>query len=215
MKHLMPRYARLARLGMLLLDKSDDDAGGSDDDSIDLDGTDDEDDDDSDDDSGGDDEDDEGDDEDEELGPKGQKALDRMKQRVKDERKKRREAEQKLAASQDKDEAARIQREADERATERANQRILKSEIRAAATAAGFHDPNDALSNIDLDQFEVDDDGEFDTEEIAQAVKDVLDTKSYLAAQGGKPKPDRHQGAGKPAKGTARDQFADWIDKQI
>jgi len=66
-----------------------------------------------------------------------------------------------------------------------ANQRILKAEFRAAA-AGKLNDPADALAYIDLSSFEVSDDGAVDSTAIAAAIADLITTKPYLAAQGGR-----------------------------
>lgn len=110
------------------------------------------------------------------LGDAGKKALDRMKAKLKEERAKRREAESKLND------------DADDKATEamaRANARIVKSEVKAAAKGV-LADPQDAYRFLDLDQFEVDDDGNVDEDDIADAIADLVKNKPYLAAQGGR-----------------------------
>lgn len=118
----------------------------------------------------------------EDLGDKGKRALDAMKAKLKTEREKRRVAEAKL---QDKPagtaDADQIQAKADAAATARANTRILRSEVRAAA-AGKLADPKDALTFLDLDQFEVDEDGQVDEDEIADAITDLIKSKPYLAA---------------------------------
>lgn len=136
------------------------------------------------------------------AGDKGKQALDRMKAKLKAERDKRRTAEAELAkkssADKSEDEQAieTVHQEAAAEATARANQRILRSEVKAAA-AGKLADPADALRLLDLEQFEVDDDGEVDADEIEGAITDLVTKKPYLAAQGGtnrKPKPDPTQG---------------------
>ncbi len=94
----------------------------------------------------------------------------------------------------------------------KANRRILRSEVKAAA-AGKLADPNDALHMLDLDQFEVDDDGNVDEDEIATAIADLLEKKPYLAAQSGPkaPKPDRSQGARGAGAASTAQQFADAI----
>ena len=72
-----------------------------------------------------------------------------------------------------------------------ANQRILKAEVRAAA-ATKLADPADALRFLDLSSFEVGEDGEIDAATVASAIDDLIASKPYLAAQGGK----RFQGSG-------------------
>lgn len=78
-----------------------------------------------------------------------------------------------------------IQREADAKATAKANERIIKAEVRASA-AGKLSDPVDALKFLDLSKFEVDADGNVDTEQIDDAIADLLEKKPYLAvpAQG-------------------------------
>lgn len=150
----------------------------------------------------------EGDDEDadpegaEELGDAGKQALARMKEKVKAANARARAAEARAAEAGDKDETDRVRREAETAATAKANARILKAEIRAAA-AGKLADPTDALAFLSTNDFEVDDDGDVDADEIAAAIDDLVRRKPHLAAQGGsaRPKPDRSQGAS--AKGTA------------
>lgn len=195
----------------------DDDDGGQDDD---TDSGDDDQDDDSDgdqDDADGDDggdQDDDADDDDgaDQLGDKGKKALDRMKEKLKAERTRRRQAEQQLAQGKNKDggpDGDDVRRQAEQAATAKANARILRSEVRAAAKGR-LADPRDALTFLDLEQFEVDDNGQVDEDEINDAIDDLLKSKPYLAAQGGR----RFQGtadggatrkAGQPKQLTERD----------
>lgn len=94
-------------------------------------------------------------------------------------------------------EQEKAQREADAAAIEKANQRILQAEIRAAAKGE-LADPDDALLYLDLSSFEVGDDGAVDTEAVTVAINDLTEKKPYLAAQGGK----RFQGG---ADGGARE----------
>ncbi len=151
-----------------------------------------------------------------ELGDKGKQALDRMKAKLQAERAARRAAEAKLNETSSDDDPERIQREADARAVAKANDRILRAEVRAAATGK-LSDPSDALTFIDMTQFDVDDDGEVDQEEIAQAITDLITKKPYLAAQGGPktPKPDPSQGEGGRGAATAADRFAQQVGNLI
>lgn len=119
------------------------------------------------------------------LGDKGKQALARMKAKVKAERDKRRQAEAALAAASATDDDAQARREADSAATKKANQRILRSEVKAAAKGV-LADPTDALTFLNLDQFEVDEDGDVDEDEIAEAIAKLVAEKPYLAAQGGR-----------------------------
>src|SRR5690606_40426318 len=66
----------------------------------------------------------------------------------------------------DEQELDAVRREAEAVAIARANERILRSEIKAAA-AGKLADPEDALRYLDLAEFEVDESGNVDTSEIA------------------------------------------------
>jgi hypothetical protein len=101
-------------------------------------------------------------------------------------------AQQAAGAQQDEAQKAADQarRDAEQAATAKANQRILRSEVKAAA-AGKLNDPADALAHIDLSQFEPDADGEFDGAEIAEAISDLIKRKPYLGA-----KPTGFQGTG-------------------
>lgn len=151
-----------------------------------------------------------------ELGDKGKQALDRMKARLKAERAARLALEARLNETSAADDAERIQREADAKAAAKANARILSAEVRAAA-AGKLSDPSDALTFIDLTQFDVDDDGSVDQDEIAEAIADLVRRKPYLAAQGGpkSPKPDPSQGEGGRGAATAADRFAQQVGNLI
>jgi len=125
------------------------------------------------------------------LGDKGKRALASMKGKWRTERDKRRELEQQLAQKDGADEAEQTRRKAETDALAKANGRILRAEIRAAAKGR-LADPKDALTFLDLDQFEVGEDGEIDPEEIEEAIADLLKDKPYLAAATAK----RFQGSG-------------------
>jgi hypothetical protein len=161
------------------------------------------------------------------LGDKGKKALDSMKTKLRAERERRRIAESerdrlkaKPAGEDGAEGAEQIRAEADRAATARANTRIVRSEVRAAA-AGKLADPKDALTFLDLDQFEVDEDGQVDEDEIADAIDDLVKNKPYLAAATAK----RFQGtgdggaarkAGRPKQLTQQDlktMSAEAIDK--
>jgi len=151
-----------------------------------------------------------------ELGDKGKQALDRMKARLKAEKAARLALEARLNETSAADDVERIQREADAKAAAKANARILSAEVRAAA-AGKLSDPSDALTFIDLTQFDVDDDGSVDQDEIAEAIADLVRRKPYLAAQGGpkSPKPDPSQGEGGRGAATAADRFAQQVGNLI
>lgn len=75
----------------------------------------------------------------------------------------------------------KVRREAQLEATRKANERILRSEVKAAA-AGKLADPQDAIRFLDLDQFDISDDGEIDSGDITDAIDELLKTKPYLAA---------------------------------
>ncbi|MFC9786441.1 hypothetical protein [Rhodococcus sp. NPDC127528] len=153
-----------------------------------------------------------GDEDDKPLGPQGERALAALKEQRKTERarriaaeKKNRQLEAQLAGKGSNDSDDEKSRIIEERVTARANQKILRAEVRAAA-ANKLADPSDAYKFLDLAQFEVGEDGDVDQGEIADAINDLIQSKPYLAAQGGTrkvPKPDRRQGGGaREATGT-------------
>lgn len=125
------------------------------------------------------------------LGDPGKRALASMKGKWRSEREKRRELEAQLAQKDGADDAEQARRKAEADATAKANARILKAEIRAVAKGR-LADPKDALTFLDLEQFEVGEDGEIDPEEIEEAISDLLKDKPYLAAATAK----RFQGTG-------------------
>lgn len=96
-------------------------------------------------------------------------------------------------------EAARA--EARKEATGAANRRLVAAEVRAAA-GGKLADPQDAVRFLELDQFEVDDDGEVDTKAIVKAVDQLVQDKPYLAAGATRPAGSADQGArGTPPSG--------------
>ncbi|MFC9949200.1 hypothetical protein ACFVIN_01305 [Streptomyces prasinus] len=143
------------------------------------------------------------------LGDPGKKALDTMKGKLKAERERRRDLEARLAerdkpADGDQPDPEALVRQAEATAMARVNERLVKAEVKAAA-AGRLADPADAHRFLDLTQFEVDDDGNVDADEVADAIDDLLKSKPYLAAQGGSTKP-RFQGTADSGarKGNAR-----------
>ena len=179
--HPIRNRARLRRLMLITNDAGGDDgggsggnAGGTDDKNLDDPGADDNDDGD-----GGD-----GGDEDA-LGDKGKQALQRMKDKLRTEKAARLAAERERDEAKGLSDADKVKREAEATALTKANDRIKRSEIKAAAKGV-LADPADAFKFLDLDKFEVDDDGNVDEDEIASALEDLVKTKPYLAAQGGR-----------------------------
>ncbi len=132
------------------------------------------------------------------LGDPGKKALDAMKakwreaeQRAKDAAAKLAEHEAKTAGREAEHQAEQQAQRVKDEALASANERIKKSEVRAAA-AGKLADPQDALRYLDLGSIEVDDDGEIDRTAVDAQIADLLTKKPYLAAQGG----GRFQGGG-------------------
>lgn len=127
------------------------------------------------------------------LGDAGKQALDRMKQErnaAKADAKAQADALAEVRAELEKlkgteDAGAKAIREAEERLTTQANGRVLRAELKAAATGK-LADPADALRFLDLSEFKVDADGNVDAEAISKALTDLIEGKPYLAAQGRK-----------------------------
>ncbi|MFJ2209336.1 hypothetical protein [Streptomyces microflavus] len=115
------------------------------------------------------------------LGDKGKRALASMKGKWRTERDKRKELEKQIADKDAGDEAAQARRQVEQAALSKANARIVRSEVKAAAKGV-LADPGDAYKFLDLEQFEVDDDGNIDSDEIADAIETLVKEKPYLAA---------------------------------
>ncbi|WP_051165723.1 phage scaffolding protein [Amycolatopsis orientalis] len=121
------------------------------------------------------------------LGDKGKKALDAMKAERNQYKQQLREARKELEALKapqpkagEQPDLDALTAKAEAAALEKANTRIIRAEIRAAA-AGKLADVSDAVLNIDPSQFEVDKDGNVDQEEIADAIADLLTRKPHLA----------------------------------
>jgi hypothetical protein len=137
------------------------------------------------------------------LGDAGKKALDAMKAERKAARDEASSLKAELAEMRAKAEGKEAEFAAEQKARElegaalaKANDRILKSEVKAAAKGV-LADPQDAYKFLDLSDFEVDSDGNVDEDAIAKALTALVANKPYLAAQSGK----RFQGT---ADGGAR-----------
>lgn len=78
---------------------------------------------------------------------------------------------------------ADARKQAAEEATSAANARIVRAEVKAAATGL-FADPADAVAFLDLTAFNVDDEGEVDGKAVRAALDELLKKKPHLAAQG-------------------------------
>jgi hypothetical protein len=148
------------------------------------------------------------------LGDAGKQALDRMKlerKTAKDEAAAEKARADALQAKLDGKEAEHAAEQEKQRvareALDVANQKILKSEVKAAAKGV-LTDPQDAFKFLDLAALDVDEDGNVDEAAIADALKDLVTAKPYLAAQGS----ERFQGG---ADGGARKETDKSIDQEI
>lgn len=123
------------------------------------------------------------------LGDAGKKALDAMKREraaaKADAKSANARAEKAEAALADKDKPAEekaldeARAEARAEATKAADARYIKSELKAAATGK-LADPTDAALYINLNDFDVDDDGEVDSGALADAIAELLTRKPHL-----------------------------------
>lgn len=99
------------------------------------------------------------------------------------------------------------------KATQAANARAVKAEVKALA-ASEFADPEDAFAFLDHASY-VDAAGDIDTQQIKADLAELLARKPHLgkAPSTRRPQPDRTQGSG--ARGASpiepRDQFAAWL----
>lgn len=158
------------------------------------------------------------------LGDAGKKALSAMKEREKAARARARELEREVAElraaieskdkTPDEQELDAVRREAEAAAIARANERILRSEIKAAA-AGKLADPEDALRYLDLEEFEVDESGNVDTSEISDAIHELLERKPYLSAQGGRVTLDTGRGKSPAAGQLTREDLRHMTPEEI
>ena len=136
-----------------------------------------------------------------ELGDAGKKAIDAMKEERNVARNEKKAIAKELAdiraelANKDKpaEEKALDEARAEARAeaTKAADARYIKSELKAAATGK-LADPTDAALYINLDDFEVDDNGDVDSDALADAIAELLTRKPHL----GVPDARKFQGSG-------------------
>jgi hypothetical protein len=143
------------------------------------------------------------------LGDKGKKAIDAMKAERNAARAEAKatlvELEKLRTAAANADKPAEevalenARKEGKAEATKASNLRVLKSELKAAATGK-LADPADAALYINLDDFDVNEDGDTDSGALAEAIDELISRKPHLAAaaarkfvgdadQGGKGKP--------------------------
>lgn len=126
-----------------------------------------------------------GDEQDEDGSDSPEAQLAKVKEALRKERKLRKDAEKAAKRKNpdtegdqpDDDKLAEARREAEQRA----NQKIIKAELKAAAKGL-LADPTDVYRYLDLDDFDVDEDGNVDSDEMEEAIEDLLKEKPYLAA---------------------------------
>lgn len=127
------------------------------------------------------------------LGDPGKRALEATKAKWKAERNKRISLEQQLLdAKKPKDAPAdpdAIRDEIRREVRAEANAQIISARVEAAA-ATVLHNPADASAFLDLTQFEVDDKGHIDADDIKSALQDLIDERPYLAIEKTNPQRD-------------------------
>lgn len=92
-----------------------------------------------------------------------------------------------------------------------ANRRVVRAEVKVLARDI-FADPDDAPLYLDLDDFEVDDDGDLvDKDELVAALKKVITDKPHLAKKPAAGKKDKAQGErdhdAKPSVSRGKEMF--------
>lgn len=150
------------------------------------------------------------------LGDKGKQALDRMKTQRNEAKKLAKERETELAelrrqlAAKDKspeeNELEQARAEARAEAMTAANARVIRSEVKSAA-AGKLRNPGLALKLLDLSDFDVDENGDVDTEQIQEAISDLLEENPELAAQGGNASFDSGRGKQPRKKKLTKDDL--------
>ena len=116
---------------------------------------------------------------------------------------------QQASASDEDKRAAEVEqarKDAAAEATAKANARIVAAELKAAAVAAGFHDPSDALARLrdQLADVEVNDDGEVDGKAVESLVADLAKAAPHLVRSGKGAPPPGAAGIGTGAGGSTR-----------
>lgn len=130
------------------------------------------------------------------LGPNGERALAAERENRRAEQAKRRAAETELrdlkatiaAKSDDKPDVDALRAQIEAEAAAKVAEKVISLELKAAA-AGKLADPADAHRFIDLSSFEVGPDGSVDTQDVTDAISNLLDKKPYLAARSGTDRP--------------------------
>jgi len=92
----------------------------------------------------------------------------------------------------------------------KANERVLKAEVRAAA-AGKLTDPADAARFLDLSDFTVGEDGDVDTKALGQAIDRLLKERPYLGSAGGKRSTGGADGGARGNTGKAAPDMNAWL----
>lgn len=113
------------------------------------------------------------------------KAARQSAQELTDLRRFKAEAEGRLSEFEAEQVKAEAERTARAEADQRFNERILRAEIKAAAKGR-LSDPEDAFRFLDMNEFEVPEDGDLDPSTIEAAIANLVESKPYLAVQDGR-----------------------------
>lgn len=121
---------------------------------------------------------------DEPLGDAGKRALEAERESRKEAEARARAAEKALrdATTEREKAVAEAKAEARREILDEANGRLLRAEIKAAATGK-LANPELAVKLLDMSAFKVADDGSVDTKEIGTAIDKLLETDPYLSAK--------------------------------
>lgn len=82
--------------------------------------------------------------------------------------------------------------------------RIVTAEVKAAA-GGKLADPMDAVRLLDLDEFELDDNDELDSQKVAKAIDQLLEAKPYLKGAAQQKRPSHDGGTRTTEKITGRE----------
>lgn len=158
------------------------------------------------------------------LGDPGKQALDRMKTQRNDAKKLAKEREAEIAElkrqleakdkSPEENELEKARAEARAEAITAANARVIRSEVKSAA-AGKLRNPALAIKLLDLTDFDVDENGDVDTDQIQEAITDLLEENPELAAQGGNASFDSGRGKQPRKKKLTKQDLAGMSPKEI
>lgn len=158
------------------------------------------------------------------LGDPGKQALDRMKTQRNDAKKLAKEREAEIAElkrqleakdkSPEENELEKARAEARAEAITAANARVIRSEVKSAA-AGKLRNPALAIKLLNLSDFDVDENGDVDTDQIQEAISDLLEENPELAAQGGNASFDSGRGKQPRKKKLTKQDLAGMSPQEI